>query len=265
MGTLLDDIEENGRAPCRAQWWDYVCSADRIFDSFRALAALFCLIWPSSMAHAIQIGPDDISLVRGLPGDERTFHPRRDTPAWHYTLPLDWSANPYNDLNWQSQLHMWRIMDPLLTRYFKDGNLASLDYAAKIAVDWLHWHKSQEARFSWDDMGTGIRALKIAFLISMIDNGKLSSDYRDEMLDLAREHATRLQVDKFINSGNHGLFQVFGLNLLCSVVNIMECADGRRFAAEKFKWILSHQFTRRAFIWRILQLTTVLLSGSSKD
>ncbi|MCT7375727.1 alginate lyase family protein [Chelativorans salis] len=204
---------------------------------------LLALILSSASALANSIGPDDIYLSQ-VKGDESTYRPRSDVPAWEYSLPIDWAADPFNDPNWQSQLHMWRIMDPLIARYFS-GEDGAIEYAARIAVDWHRWHQSNEATYSWHDMPTGIRALKIALFLDLIREGTLSAIYRDDLVELAREHAKRLQVDEFVSSGNHGLFQVFGLNLLCSATDIQECSNGKEFAAEKFRWIFSHQFTEQ--------------------
>src|SRR5690606_41548841 len=54
------------------------------------------------------------------------------------------------------------------------------------------------------------------------------------LLRMADEHARRLMVDRYISIGNHGFFQVAGLNLLCSVISERSsCRGAREFAKRK--------------------------------
>jgi hypothetical protein len=63
---------------------------------------------------------------------------------------------------------------------------------------------------------------------------------------MGQAHIIRLYDDRFIAAGNHGLFQVFGLALLCSLMpSDPRAEEATRFAAEKFKWLFGLQFTEQ--------------------
>ncbi len=191
----------------------------------------------------ITIGPDEIYLARKMAGGRTTFKPRSTVPEWPISLPLDWGANPFEDTNWQFQLHSWRMTDPLLERFFENGSNEDIEFAAEIANDWWTWHQHKNATFSWNDMATGIRSLRIAFLLSAVDEGILNAGFRPSLLEMAKAHFEKLQSEGFITSGNHGLFQVFGLALLCTVADLDNRNAGLKYAEDKFQWILSRQFT----------------------
>lgn len=214
-----------------------------VFSKMRIILTAFLLTIFVSTVQAADILPSDIYLAQNIYADKTSFKPRSDLPKWTYSLPIKWDANPFKDNNWQFQLHAWRIMDPFLVRYFETGSADDLNYAVALAVDWYRWHLTDQARYSWYDMAAGIRAMRIALFLSLLDKGVVDDSNAPALLSLAREHANKLQVDKYISSGNHGLFQIFGLHLLCFVAEIEECADATRFSTDKFRWILGHQFT----------------------
>ena len=57
-------------------------------------------------------GPSVTELTLGRrPDGPWKFQPRFDDPEWDASLPTDWSADPFEDLNWQHHLHSWRSME----------------------------------------------------------------------------------------------------------------------------------------------------------
>lgn len=198
-----------------------------------------------------QIQLRDIN-IRQVPILERgsvlQFKPRRDVAEWPAKLPLDWSADPFYDRNWRFQLHAWRVINPLLWDYFKTHNKARLRQAFDYALDWFRFHYEQggQSDYAWYDMSAGIRAMKLALFLDRYHAGELqlSTDEAVRLVTLVDEHARRLQVESYIAMSNHGLFQVFGLNLLCVVASDREpCSSGRDFATRMLTRILDHQFT----------------------
>jgi hypothetical protein len=175
------------------------------------------------------------------------FRPRKDLPPWPLTLPLDWDADPFEDLNWCSQLHQWRMVDPILQEYFNAGDAQLLREALRYALDWHRFHiiDRRETVRSWRSATVGLRALRIAFLLSKIEAGELQASQAelDALFELADEHARRLQDERFIALGNHGLFQVFGLALLARAAPDRPASNGGvAFAERKLKEILRSQF-----------------------
>jgi hypothetical protein len=136
----------------------------------------------------------------------------------------------------------------MIAEYFDTGSAVALRDAADFMLDWAHYHlrDGKEADFSWYDMAVGIRALRLAFILDRVDSGALElSETELTVFDaMAKQHAIRLQNESFINLDNHGLFQIFGLNLLCSIQREKDyCAGGAAFAARMFEKILDRQYT----------------------
>jgi len=167
------------------------------------------------------------------------FKIRNELSPWPLKLPLDWAADPYQDTNWKFNLHSWRMTDPILEAYFATGDTNLLKAAFKYANDWRRFHylDKRTAEFSWYDMAAGIRALRIAFFIDRVESGelKVDPDAVDGLYEMADDHARRLQDENYIKPNNHGIFQVFGLNLLCMAAEPRPaCANGHEFARKKF-------------------------------
>lgn len=148
------------------------------------------------------------------------FRPRKDLAPWPYQLPIDWASNPFSDRNWQFQLNGWRIVEPMLERYFRKGDNAYLLEAIAVALDWQRFNTSgAENPFAWHDMATGMRAARLALFLDRIFSERVTvpDEAVEVLLGCASEHIVRLRDEKFISKGNHGVFQVFGLSLLSSV------------------------------------------------
>lgn len=148
------------------------------------------------------------------------FKPRRDLPAWQLANPVKWDANPFSDRNWQFQLNGWRCLDPILNEYFKTGGTRYLEEAILLAVNWWRYaRKNSKAKFVWQDMATGLRAFRLALFLDRIFTKQieLPDDVVNALLQCAEQHIGKLQNERFIREGNHGVFQIFGLNLLAKV------------------------------------------------
>lgn len=215
-----------------------------------ALVFLLVLVGPSLSAD---IERDDLFLMQTAHNVEQQrelgFRPRRDVQPWPLELPLDWAADPFADRNWRFQLNAWRMVDPYMVEYFKTGDVQVLGEALGYIEDWHAFHANSEHdnSFAWYDMSAGIRALRLAFFLDLVQRSELTvtPQQRRVLDELAGEHAERLQDRNFLTTGNHGLFQVFGLNLLCLVASdIEECQGGRALAAAYLKdEIMPAQFT----------------------
>lgn len=214
---------------------------------------LFMLVLSSLLAISAAtaetiVGQSDVYLLRtpSLEGDQ--FRPREDVEAWSVRLPIAWDADPFQDGNWRFQLNAWRMTDPLLLAYFAGNDPRHIHQALAFVEDWHRYHLVEERdhEFAWYDMATGIRALRLAFFIDAARNGLFDAT-KEQMrilIELADEHARQLQVEEFIAINNHGLFQVAGLNLLCTVLpDRKACTHGQDFAERMFRKIMDSQFT----------------------
>jgi Heparinase II/III-like protein/Heparinase II/III N-terminus len=173
-------------------------------------------------------------------GPVETFQPVGALPPVPFRLPFDWSADPYDDQNWRFNLHTLRIVDPALAA-------GDFDYAREVVLDWQRWHENcwiagvlcfeRVTDQSWDDMATGIRASRLAYLLR-------STGWNDEsLIELAEQHAERLKEPEFIASNNHALFQLQGLAALCLDRRLRACDGADAFIESKLDEVLRDQFT----------------------
>lgn len=208
-----------------------------------------------AVGEPFPVSAEDIYLIRhprayALQRAEG-FHARPHPDPWPLALPLDWSADPFANANWCFQLHAWRMTDPILQEYFDRGGDAQLREAFAFALDWHRFHlrEGKEAGFSWNDMATGIRAMRIAVFLERAAAGALvlSNSERTALDELADAHALRLSDESFFAPNNHGIFQAFGLNLLCSAAAEREAMRGGRLRAEEMlDELVRLQFTSEA-------------------
>ncbi len=182
------------------------------------------------------------------PASPYSFRPRDDLPAWDSSLPIDWAADPFGDRNWQFQLHAWVNMDYWLFAY-QDGDLGALEQAVDIALDWARFHIEEDRRsaFEWYNMAAGVRASRLAFLIDSVLLGNLEVEEQEwvALVGLADRHAQRLLQPSFLSDTNHGLFQMAGLNALCSVIGGWRrvCDGARSYIDQTFSRLLDRWFT----------------------
>ncbi|NQY42643.1 MAG: heparinase II/III-family protein [Legionellales bacterium] len=194
---------------------------------------------------------DDINLRSGVTLKQQRqegFKPRADIKAWSLKLPIDWGADPFKDRNWRYQLNAWRMTDPLLNEYFKTNDLSLVLEAFTFVEDWYNYHfiEKKSHLFSWYDMAAGIRAMRLAFFLDYSQRNviKISNQSKEKLLSLVDIHIEKLKDEKFINTGNHGLLQIGGLNLLCKTAKTNPACIGiQDYIERKFTDIMSHQFT----------------------
>ncbi len=189
----------------------------------------------------------EMSLVRKL-GSPNVFRPREDLPVWDASLPINWRADPFEDRNWQFQLHAWRTMDYFLHEYKKSRNIEHLKGALAVVLDWEDFHVEKQKRsvFQWYDHATGIRAQRLAFLVDKSLSGELEVDETDlaRLMRLVDLHVEKLREPEFLANNNHAIFQLVGLDALCEVAFWRRvCNDARSYASSAFEELLRTQFT----------------------
>jgi hypothetical protein len=178
--------------------------------------------------------------IRGKPetGPIESFQPIKALPPIDFRLPFDWSADPYADQTWRFRLHTLRIVDPALLA-------GDFDYAREVFYDWQQWHENcwvwrlcfaRVTDQSWDDMATGIRASRLAYLLR-------STGWNDErLIELAEQHATKLHDPDLIATNNHALFQLHGLAALCLDRRLRACDGVDAFIDRELDDLLDDQF-----------------------
>ena len=195
------------------------------------------------------VGPAVTELSLGRkPESPWTFRPRSDLPAWEFSLPMDWSVDPFEDRSWQHHLHSWRPMEHWLHEYRLDGDAVQLLVPIEIALDWHRFHveEGRTSAFQWYDHSTGLRASRLAFLLDLILSNQLevSESNLARLMTLADLHAEKLMDPSFLSSDNHGLFQLVGLDALCSVVSWRDaCQGARSYARGEFVNLVKSWFS----------------------
>lgn len=163
--------------------------------------------------HGVSLHRDYPVAIAGLAG--RGLLARgRDLPPHPFRLPFDWNADPYRDRNWMFQLHAWRLLDPHLNRLLAEpGHPRGLADILDVVADWHRGNVRRRAgRFSWYDMATGLRALKLALLGRVaVERGAALPPSFAALVDL---HIVELARPAGLSPGNHGLFQLSGLRAL---------------------------------------------------
>ena len=141
---------------------------------------------------------------------------RQDLPPHSFQLPFDWHADPFGDRNWMFQLHALRVLDPYLNRLISEpDHPEAFSAILDIVADWYRDNVLERAgRWTWYDMSTGLRALKLAYVIHAARLCRIDLPRPGMMDRLVELHVARLADPKELSSGNHGLFQLNGLMAL---------------------------------------------------
>lgn len=139
---------------------------------------------------------------------------RKDLSRKPLDFPIGWGEDIFSDRNWMFQLHAWRMLDPFLQRLAP----ADINYISDLINDWRAGERAmersnEEVRWFWYDMSTGIRALKLAYIL-LVFNAKQLTHSINNFEDLICAHIVSLADPKELNPGNHGLFQINGLMAL---------------------------------------------------
>lgn len=138
---------------------------------------------------------------------------RGDLGRYPFSVPFDWSLDPFLDRNWMFQLHGWRMLDAFFSR-MSSGDVS---YIGKVMTDWYEFYVAHPNRtpWYWYDMSMGLRASKIAYLLRWCHEENAALPLATDVLEgLLSVHIQHLTNPDELNPGNHGLFQLNGLMAL---------------------------------------------------
>jgi hypothetical protein len=167
---------------------------------------------------------------------------RTDTEPQPLPLTVEaWSADPFGDRNWRFQLHAWRPIDLYIRAHDRTDDVSYLERAFAVIRSWVAAEAiAGETNAYWNDMGSGIRAAKLAYIMD-----RLPPDHPDRpwLRELALRHIARLVQARYYNLTNHSLFQIHGLvGLLDAMPDAPGWDEARTFAETMLDTILDAQF-----------------------
>ena len=192
----------------------------------------------------IRTGKDHAADIAFLTEKGFLARGRKDLPPHPFRLPFDWHSDPFGDRNWMFQLHAWRMLDPYLMRLLREPeHPRALGDVRDIIAD---WHRDNMAgargKFTWYDMSTGLRALKLAWLTLILRERGIGFPDPDMMDDLVDRHMAELARPAALKPGNHGLFQLNGLMALAwACLGHPRAEKARAYAVAQMKDILDRQ------------------------
>lgn len=189
----------------------------------------------------------DRSRLRVEYQERKGWRPRPDRPPVPFTLPFDWTTDPFDDANWRFQLSAWRPLDVYIGLHCRGRDLPAYRRLIAAMLDWgrAESRGKRKAAF-WGDMAAGIRAAKLAYVISQPEFDAQPALKRAAIVRLARRHLARLRDPDFIAYSNHALAQIHGAAALCHYApHWPEAQGGKAYVSDLLSRLLLTQFGRR--------------------
>ena len=127
-------------------------------------------------------------------------------PEWQLPAAIDWAADPFRDVNWRSQFHMLRWLDPV-RRAGADGDKDALAMWIRYARDWVSSNPRHAPahEWVWSDMVDGIRAINLCLAAPLLrDHSPEDLGWLEETI---RDHADHLADPSNLGHANHALHQ----------------------------------------------------------
>jgi predicted esterase YcpF (UPF0227 family) len=170
------------------------------------------------------VGRNDISLSGGgrLGDFENVLQYRARSDLEFEPIPIygfDFAKYDTSDRNLAFCLHSLRQIDFLL----KDGckNPFKLHIILHHVLDWWAYVNSEKGSHSvmaWHDMSSGLRAQKIAYLLSITESIPAFGRYQEVLIEISMSHIKWFEKPGYVHSRNHGIFQIHGYLALLKVL-----------------------------------------------
>ena len=174
------------------------------------------------------------------------FSLRPDLPRVKMKFPFDWEIDPFNDQNWRRQVHMFRMLDPLLWNAWEDINEQEKEYVINVVNDWLAWDndrassKSIKAHLAWRDHVVGVRLCKLSYLFQWCAPF-INSELMREMI---HRHAEFIVSKKKFVDNNHGIYDLHGVSSAIHSLGGKDCGRYIEFVDNNIEFLWEGQFTK---------------------
>lgn len=152
---------------------------------------------------------------------------------------LTWKEDPLRDRIWQWGLHTTPAVPALAASYRATGDLARLERAEAIVLDWIadnqHYLYRPPSPFSWHDHVMALRVRGwLPFWDLWVRSPLASEEKAERILQSIVLHADRLEDHRYYNEGhNHGMEQDFALLAISVALPELKKAAGWRKTAER--------------------------------
>ena len=233
------------RGKRRAWWWSVAAIVLAVG------AGLFLLrsgMQAGPLPQSIDLKKSDFMVFGGNYDNQMRegFRPRADIAAVRLTHPLDWNMDPFHDRNWRYQLSAWRMLNPIWARWYGRDWSRLVAEVMPWVHDWYVYHVvlKRSSDFAWYDMAAGYRAQHLAMLLHLQKEHliALTPEQLSEVRTLARLHMRKLRDPTFVTHGNHGIFQIHGLRLLCLSWPDAACRGEEAYSSRLMADLLHSQF-----------------------
>ncbi len=168
-------------------------------------------------------------------------------PTIHLRPPLAWDevcthrSHAFN-------LHAWTFLSEVLRTYDRTQAFRYLDFAIQLALDWAATYPTlqTDSVFAWNDMATGIRASRLAYIIdAAVRHDAVPDTTLARLVAAALLHARAFAEDhRFVSRTNHGFFFAAGqLALARRLPTLPGMNQAAIQAEERLRIMVDTQFT----------------------
>lgn len=127
-------------------------------------------------------------------------------PEWTLPAAIDWGADPFRDVNWRSQYHMLRWLDPL-RRAAAQGDDDAFAMWIRYVRDWVRSNPREKPahEWVWSDMVDGIRAIQLCLAAPLVrDRSPEDLGWLEQTI---ADHAEFMADPANLGHSNHALHQ----------------------------------------------------------
>lgn len=159
-------------------------------------------------------------------------------PAWTLPARINWAADPFKDVNWRSQYHMLRWLDPL-RRAAVMGDDAAFEMWIRYARDWVKSNPRERPahEWVWSDMVDGIRAIQLCLAVPLVrDESPEDLGWLEQTI---RDHAEFMADPKNLGHSNHAMHQHEALFVCGRTLGEQRYTD---LAVSRFNNLLAAQY-----------------------
>lgn len=183
--------------------------------------------------------------IRRLVKEKIFFSPDSRFKPVEIAAPFAWNDDPCGDNNWIAQLQMWRPLDGHLRAYGSTRDEEWLEEPRRLIMDWHSFYaRNEPVHYVWSDMIVGMRAMKIAWFLSLHLSGALPQpeEFIEVCLALRASHLQVLQNPAKSFMTNHDFMDLHGAMALAQTLPVEEAAPVKNFVEKRLNLLLKSQF-----------------------